>query len=127
MRRIVVCTTCKFPDGRKVDDAGVTGGMRMVAAMTEANSNYPHGPVQVDVQACMWNCTRSCSVLLQDDERFSYITGGHEPTVPQAEAILSWFHSHAATDTGEVPFRQWPDAMRGHFIARMPPQKRDVP
>ena len=38
----------------------------------------------------------------------------------QAEAILAWFDLHGATMTGEVPFREWPGAMRGHFIARIP-------
>ncbi|MBC8038887.1 MAG: DUF1636 domain-containing protein, partial [Rhizobiales bacterium] len=38
----------------------------------------------------------------------------------QAEAILDWFELHGATETGEVPFRTWPDAMRGHFISRIP-------
>jgi predicted metal-binding protein len=46
--------------------------------------------------------------------------GDHPPTRAQAEAILAWFDMHGASETGEVPFRQWPDAMRGHFIARVP-------
>jgi predicted metal-binding protein len=31
---------------------------------------------------------------------------------------------HGATDSGDVSFRLWPDAMRGHFIARIPPVRR---
>ena len=62
-----------------------------------------------------------CSVVIRDSERFSYITGRHVPTEQQAEAILAWFDLHGATENGEVPFREWPDAMRGHFIARIPP------
>ena len=61
---------------------------------------------------------------MRDDERFSYVTGGHESTLAQAEAILTWFDAHGQTETGEVPFRSWPQAMRGHFIARMPPVKQ---
>ena len=59
--------------------------------------------------------------VLRDDERFSYFTGDHVPTRAQAEAILAWFDLHGQTETGEVPFRAWPEAMRGHFIARIPP------
>ncbi len=75
----------------------------------------------MQTQACLWNCTRPCSVVFQDSERFSYVTGGHEPTAKQAEAILDWFALHGETAGGEVPFRSWPDRMRGHFIARIPP------
>jgi predicted metal-binding protein len=81
------------------------------------------GDVSVQTQICLWNCTRPCSVVMRDDERFSYVTGSNEPTKAQAEAILEWFDAHGATETGEVPFKQWPQAMRGHFIARMPPVK----
>lgn len=79
--------------------------------------------VAVERQACLWNCTRPCSVILRDTERFTYVTGSHVPQRAQAEAILAWFDLHGATETGEVPFRAWPQAMRGHFIARIPPAK----
>jgi predicted metal-binding protein len=51
------------------------------------------------------------------------MTGSHVPTRRQAEVILAWFDLHGATVTGEVPFRTWPQEMRGHFIARIPPVK----
>lgn len=121
MRRIVVCTTCRFPDGRKVDEQGQTGGQHMLAALRRALDAQPRADVEVVEQACLWNCTQSCSVALADDARFSYITGRHEPTLQQAEAILQWFDLHGQSTTGEVSFRSWPDAMRGHFIARIPP------
>jgi predicted metal-binding protein len=68
----------------------------------------------------LWNCKRHCSVVLRDDQRFTYFTGDHVPERVQAEAILAWFDLHGQTMTGEVPFREWPRAMRGHFIARIP-------
>ena len=40
-----------------------------------------------------------------------------------AKAILAWFDLHGASESGEVPFKAWPQAMRGHFIARFPPVK----
>lgn len=79
--------------------------------------------IAVERQACLWNCTRPCSVILRDTDRFTYVTGSHVPERAQAEAILAWFDQHGATETGEVPFRAWPQAMRGHFIARIPPVK----
>lgn len=86
-------------------------------------TDQQRGDVDVVEQVCLWNCTQSCSVVIRDSERFSYVTGRHVPTRAQAEAILSWYDSHGATTGGEVPFKEWPQAMRGHFIARMPPVK----
>jgi predicted metal-binding protein len=123
MRSLVMCTTCRFPDGRKLAEDGRTGGQTLIAEMRQTLADLGRSDVEVEEQACLWNCTQSCSVSIRDTERFSYVTGRHVATRAQAEAILQWFDAHGATETGEVPFRQWPDAMRGHFIARIPPAK----
>jgi predicted metal-binding protein len=118
-----MCNTCRFPDGRKVADDGRTGGQTLIAEMRSLLGEQRRDDVDLVEQSCLWNCTQSCSVVVRDSERFSYITGKHVPTRDQAAAILAWFDRHGATATGEVPFREWPDAMRGHFIARIPPVK----
>lgn len=123
MRSLVLCNTCRFPDGRKLADDGRTGGQTLIAELRRLLADTGRNDVDVVEQTCLWNCTQSCSVAICDTERFSYITGRHEATREQAEAILQWFDAHGETETGEVPFKQWPDAMRGHFIARIPPVK----
>lgn len=116
MREIIVCTTCRHSAEAKLGPGGLTGGEALLAEIKAAA-----GAVRVGAQACLWNCTRHCSVLIRDTARFSYITGGFRPGAGAPESILSWFEAHGATETGEVPFRAWPQAMRGHFIARIPP------
>jgi predicted metal-binding protein len=68
-------------------------------------------------------CRRHCNVLFRDDQRFSYLAGDLKPIRETAEAILDWFDLHGRSEMGAVPFRQWPAAMRGRFIARFPPMK----
>ena len=121
MRSIVMCSTCRFPEGPKIDATGKTGGETLIAAMRALLAELGRNDVDLVEQACLWNCTQSCSVAIRDPQRFSYITGRHEPSRAQAEAILQWFDAHGQSETGEVPFAQWPQRMRGHFIARMPP------
>jgi predicted metal-binding protein len=123
MRSLVLCNSCKFPDGRKVAEDGRTGGQTLIDALRSVLAGQGRSDVDVVEQSCLWNCTQSCSVAIRDSERFSYITGRHVATMEQAEAILQWFDKHGETTTGEVPFREWPDAMRGHFVARIPPVK----
>ena len=124
MRSLVICTTCKFSPDSKTAPDGRTGGEILLGHMRDLLAAQGRVDVDVEAQACLWNCTRPCSVVMRDDERFSYVTGGNEPSLAQAEAILAWFDAHGQTEKGEVPFRQWPHAMRGHFIARIPPVLR---
>jgi predicted metal-binding protein len=122
MREIVMCTTCRYTPTEKLGPDGRTGGEILIGHMRDAIAARG-ADVKVQTQVCLWNCKRHCSVVLRDDERFTYFTGDHEPSREQADAILDWFGEHGATETGEVPFRLWPDRMRGHFIARIPPVK----
>lgn len=122
MRDIVICSTCKFSATEKTGSDGRTGGETLMSHMRDAIWAR-RLDVPVTAQACLWNCKRHCSVVLRDTGRFSYVTGDHPPTRQQAEAILEWFLLHGQSETGEVPFRLWPDAMRGHFIARLPAVK----
>jgi predicted metal-binding protein len=123
MRALVLCSTCRFSAEERLAPDGRTGGETLIGHMREAIAERGLG-LAVDTQACLWNCKRPCSVIIRDDARFSYVTGDHPPERAQAEAILDWCVLHEATPTGEVPFRQWPDRMRGHFIARIPPAPR---
>lgn len=123
MRRLVICTTCKFSPESKFGPDGRTGGQTLLAAVQTVATRRGRMDIEIAPQECLWNCTRSCSVAIQDDQRFSYITGSNMPDEDQAEAILDWFDAHGATADGQVPFRQWPQRMRGHFIARIPPMK----
>ncbi len=126
MRSLVICSTCRFPSGEKFDASGRTGGQVMISELREALVEKGRTDVSVTEHACLWNCTQSCSVAIRDTERFSYITGRHEPTRAQAEAIIQWFDAHGASPTGEVPFREWPPAMKGRFVARIPPFKPET-
>jgi predicted metal-binding protein len=123
MRSLVICSTCRFPSGEKLDAEGHTGGQVMIAALKSVLAGQGRTDIEIAEQSCLWNCTQSCSVAIRDTERFSYITGRHEPLLTQAEAIIQWFDAHGSSPTGEVPFREWPVAMKGHFIARIPPFK----
>jgi predicted metal-binding protein len=123
MRSLVLCNTCRFPNGEKFGEDGRTGGQTLIDALRALLVQQERADIDVVEQACLWNCAQSCSVVIRDTERFSYITGKHDASKAQAEAILQWFDAHGASETGEVPFQQWPDLMRGHFIARIPPVK----
>ncbi len=123
MRRLVICTTCKFSETSKLAPDGRSGGEMMLAAVQSYLNKAARDDIVVMPQACMWNCTKPCSVVLQDEARFSYITGSNTPDEEQAEALVQWFDAHGATVDGVVPFKQWPQKMRGHFVARIPAVK----
>ena len=124
MRSLVFCTTCKQSADHKTDDEGRTGGESLMQHVRNVLQERNGEDIKIAEQECLWSCKRHCNVWFRDTERFSYIAGDFEPTRQAAEAIVGWFELHGESELGTVPFRQWPDGMRGHFIARMPPEDK---
>jgi predicted metal-binding protein len=123
MRSLVFCITCRHSSEARHGPEGLTGGEMLAREMEGLLHERTRSDVKIERQACLWSCTRHCNVLMRDTERYSYLAGGFGPSRDHAEAILTWFDLHGETTTGEVPFSAWPRAMRGHFIAHIPPAR----
>ncbi len=119
-RTIIVCQTCKMTSDEKLNENGKAGGEVLTDHLEAVLAG--RDDVTIQKQDCLWACSEHCNVVLSDNERFSYLAGRFEPKREAAEAIVEWFDKHGQSKTGQVPFKQWPDEMRGHFIARLPTQ-----
>jgi len=127
-RAIIVCQTCRQTAEAKTDENGVTGGEALTAHLEKVLKG--RDDITIQKQDCLWACSQHCNIIMSDTERFSYLAGSFEPKQEAAEAIVEWFDKHGASKTGQVPFREWPLEMKGHFIARLPahgsPETTDV-
>ncbi|MCI4663580.1 MAG: DUF1636 domain-containing protein [Neomegalonema sp.] len=122
---LIICETCAWPDGEKLKD-GQSGGAAfadLVAAAAAAAAEQGASSILVRRHACLMNCSQSCSAALSAPDKITYVFGRFEPSQSAAEALIEYAEGHAASDTGAVPFRQWPQGVKGKFIARVPPQR----
>jgi len=116
--RLTVCDTCAF-DRKNRTFEGRTGG-ELLAERVEA---LAAGLAQLEVRrhSCLMGCEHSCNIALQAHGKISYVLGNFRPTAEAAAGIVDYALLYAASEAGLVPFRQWPKAVKGHFIARLPP------
>lgn len=91
----------------------------MLAKLQELK-NRSGADLEIVGHECLWACKHSCAALLEDPERTGYLAGHFEPTTEDAHSLLDWCIAHDNTKDGNVPFINWPQGMRGHFIARIP-------
>ncbi len=54
--------------------------------------------------------------------KIGYVLGRFEPTADSARAILDYAVRYADSEIGQVPYREWPEGVKGHFITRSPPE-----
>jgi predicted metal-binding protein len=119
---LVACETC---GGKaQLDAAGRTRGEQLIAHLRAqlhaAYARAPELPVDVSSVRCLWACTRSCAVALRSPTRVGYVIASLEPTEASAAALLDYAALYAASADGAVPYKQWPPALKGHFLCRFP-------
>lgn len=118
MTTITVCTTCRQPALR--DDKSLTPcGEEMLREVTLAAAQTPG--VSVRGVACLMGCEHGCNVAISGHDKLTYVLGSFAPGTDAAEALVEYAAKHAASASGTVPYREWPQGVKGHFTARVPP------
>ncbi len=119
---MVVCNTCRVSEHERETADGVRGGALLAQELRTLAADQPrYAGVAVEEMACLFNCGQHCSVHLRESGKIGYVLGRFEPTAQAAGAILDYALAYAASDEGVVPYRQWPEGVKGHFIVRVPP------
>jgi predicted metal-binding protein len=66
-------------------------------------------------------CSNGCNVTIQAHGKLTYTLGNFAPGTETAEAIVEYAVKHADSSSGQVPYRTWPEPIKGHFVTRHPP------
>ena len=115
---ITICDTCK----REGWDAGAmaqTDG-EALAGLIEAAASGVSG-VKTRRVSCLMGCKSGCNVAIQSRDKLNYTLGDFTPDDEAAAGIVAYAQAHAQSATGQVPFRDWPHSIKGHFVTRHPP------
>ena len=119
---VVVCSTCRISTDIREDDGGQRGGALLAQAMRDMQAAEPAlAGVAVQEMPCLFACQDFCTVHLRAPGKVGYVLGRFIPDEDAARAILDYAIAYAASEIGQVPFRQWPAGVKGHFITRTPP------
>lgn len=114
---ITVCETCKRADWN-VEKNAQTDGEALAELVEQAAAGT--NDVVVRRHACLMGCDFACNIAIQSPDKLNYVLGKFEPTQTDAQGIVDYATLHANSETGQVPYREWPQAIKGHFRARLP-------
>lgn len=119
---ITICDTCKR-DGWEEGEMTQTDGEALAALVEVAASGLKE--VKTRRVSCLMGCKGACNVAIQGRGKLAYTLGTFEPSPEAASGIVAYALSHAGSETGQVPYREWPQAIKGHFVTRHPPLPED--
>jgi len=117
MTVITVCDTCRYSVEEKL--CGDRTGGEILAEHVERIAAGKGIPVRR--VSCTMGCERHCNVAVQAEGKLTYVLGRFAPDTDAAEAIVEYAERHRDSATGQVPFKQWPQGVKGHFVAKIPP------
>ena len=119
---ITICDTCKREDIPPRADFAMPG--EVLAALVEAAAADVE-TVKTRRVSCLMGCKHGCNIAIQGPGKLAYTLGDFTPSEEAAAGIVEYAMAHAASETGQVPFRTWPQAIKGHFVTRHPPLPTD--
>ena len=122
---LVVCTTCRLAPDQREDDGGRRGGDLLLDALQHALAGHPaEGAIALTPMACLFACSSHCTVHLRAPGKMGYLLGRFPADGEAAKALLDYAAAYLRSADGIVRFADWPDGVKGHFIARLPPEGR---
>ncbi|MGH1424549.1 MAG: DUF1636 family protein [Pseudooceanicola sp.] len=114
---ITICDTCKLDDWPARGMAKTDG--ETLAELVEPRAEA--AGIKTRRVSCLMGCSHGCNVAVQGAGKLAYTLGRFTPDADAAEAIVEYAVKHADSDNGQVPFRTWPQGVKGHFVTRHPP------
>ncbi len=121
--QVVVCSTCRHSAEAAEDGEGRRGGAVLATALRQVRDAVPAlAGIDIEDMPCLFACTSHCAVHIRAPGKIGYVLGGFAPDTAEAAAILAYVAAHAQSPDGVVPYAQWPEGVKGHFIVRVPPE-----
>ena len=118
---ITICDTCKRDDWTPETNSRPHG--EDLAERIEARAKS--AGIKTRRVSCLMGCSHGCNVAVQAPGKLAYTLGRFTPDDEAAQAIVDYAALHAQSETGQVPFRTWPQGVKGHFVTRHPPLPDD--
>ncbi|KTT71433.1 DUF1636 domain-containing protein [Sphingomonas sanguinis] len=120
---VVACNTCRLSDETRENEDGQRGGALLVEALRRVQASDPaYADVAVEEMPCLFACQSYCTVHLRCPGKVGYVMGKFAPDDEAARAILDYARAYADSEWGQVPYKQWPQGVKGHFLTRTPPE-----
>ncbi|MEE9427201.1 MAG: DUF1636 domain-containing protein [Paracoccaceae bacterium] len=118
---VTICDTCKR-EGWETGDMSQTDG-EILAELIEKRA--VNSVVKTRRISCLMGCTHGCNVAIQAEGKLAYTVGNFAAESEAADAVVTYAESHAQSQNGQVPYRDWPQAIKGHFITRHQPLPKE--
>jgi predicted metal-binding protein len=124
---LYICVTCRGTAADAPDaSAAPRPGARLLAAVEQRLTAEGDKGIAVVPANCLSNCPRGCSAAVSASGKWTYVIGDLDPD-RHAGDVIDFARLHRAHEQGVPEWRDRPEHVRKHTIARVPPVKPAAP
>lgn len=117
---LIVCETCRYRDGTPID--GGTAGAAFARSLKGIiASDAALDGLRLTTMKCLMACGRACTVHFRQPGKMGYVVGDLGPEQGLEEALIDYLRAYLRSANGVVPYAEWPEHLKGKFVARVPP------
>ncbi|WP_322743523.1 DUF1636 domain-containing protein [Vasconcelosia minhoensis] len=94
-------------------------GSQLLNKLQAQNQTWPH-QADLDIQevGCPWICSQPCALAFSATDKATYLF----TNVPaaEAEALLQFGALYLNSQNGDIPWKQFPEALKSTEVAKIP-------
>ena len=114
---LYICETC----GYRADAESQSEGALFAREIERQLAQAPIAGLALRRTRCLMACQRACTAHLRAPGKINYVIGDFQPNAENAGTLLDYVRRYQDSATGQVPYKLWPEGIKGHFVARTPP------
>jgi predicted metal-binding protein len=119
---LFVCQSCHSnPDRPK--DQPTDGTLLLNQLKTSASNPLQSEHLNIQAVGCLWTCGQPCSAAFSAPDKPTYLFTNLLPDTA-ATALLQFSQLYCDSNTGDIPWKQFPEALQSASIAKIPAVER---
>lgn len=120
---LFVCQSCRVNHDHKTDRPA-EGKQLFDHIQTLQQEEADRTDVDIQPVRCLWTCDHPCAIALSSTHKSTYLVANiatTEATTPAiAAAILQLTQRYLASEDGNLPWKQFPEALQTNLVAQIP-------
>ncbi len=116
---LFVCKSCHRSSKKRPENPPFDGTILLDQINTLCNEQFPDDEIEIQPVGCLWTCDKPCAVAFSAPTKPTYLFTTL-PTDETAPALLQFGKLYCGSHTGDVPWKQFPEALQAVSVAKIP-------
>jgi predicted metal-binding protein len=116
---LFVCQSCRHSSEKRPEDQPADGTRLLEQLNTLGTEHIQSNEFEIQPVGCLWTCDRPCTVAFSALNKPTYLLTALS-TAESAPALLKFGQLYADSPTGDIPWKQFPEALQSVSIAKIP-------